>query len=152
MKGIVTSLMQTAVATLPLEATAADAEARLIHQKDEFLPVLDGRFNCLGIVKERDIASIRRHAVNLFDIPVLSICKPAEHHVSPQCSIEQAMDIMQSNDIYHLLVLEGTRFCGVVSIMDVLKTIRSRLRTQEALDIAERVANQLGAGSSTTIQ
>jgi CBS-domain-containing membrane protein len=57
---------------------------------------------------------------------VSDIMTPVVHAVSEEDSVEQVAEVMTSNHIHRVIVLRHGRLAGVISALDVLKTLVAR--------------------------
>lgn len=99
--------------------TAADA-ARAMRDSDiGAVVVLDGETAC-GIVTDRDI-TVRAVAegADPSTVELSSICTKNPSTISPDASLDEALALMRREDIRRLLVVEGDRPVGIVSLGDV---------------------------------
>ena len=111
------------VATIPAEATVADAVAELNRQKVGALVVSpDGR-TIAGIVSERDVV---RHLDglqgSLMTKQVAAIMSAEVKTCSPDDTIESLAKLMTDSRIRHVPVVRDGELCGIVSIGDVVKS------------------------------
>jgi len=105
--------------TLPSDASAVDA-ARAMRDSDiGAVIVLDGD-NACGIVTDRDI-TIRAVAEgeDLGSVKLGSICSKNPTTITPDASIDEALQVMRREDIRRLPVVEGNLPVGIVSLGDV---------------------------------
>ncbi|MDB2516491.1 KpsF/GutQ family sugar-phosphate isomerase [Planktomarina temperata] len=72
----------------------------------------------LGVITDGDL---RRNAENLFDQDPSTIASPSPITVSPTDLIGQAMNKMETNKVYGILVLEGTKPVGLLRMHDLLR-------------------------------
>jgi CBS domain-containing protein len=98
------------------------AAVRLL-QRNEIggLPVVDGSGSLVGFLGERDvIRAVDRNAGAVRDLQVSRFMQPA-----PTCSstdaIQDIMRRMTRERTRHLVVLEGGRIAGIVSVGDIVK-------------------------------
>ncbi len=83
------------------------------------IPVVrDGEL--LGVITDRDI-TIRVTASGLlpYEVTVQDFISPNPVSVSPEDDIDKARDIMADRQIRRLLVTEGNKLVGIVSIGDI---------------------------------
>jgi CBS domain-containing protein len=78
-----------------------------------------------GIVSERDVLLWASNSEKSEESSVRSIMTPVERliSVSPETTVQQAMEQMTTYRIRHLPVLEGERLVGLVSIGDLVKSL-----------------------------
>jgi CBS domain-containing protein len=105
--------------TLPVKAGIIEA-ARLMKTEDiGDVVVLDGDRAC-GIVTDRDL--VVRGLAEGVDIESLSlndICTKDLVSLTPDDTVKDAVQLMRDNAIRRLVILEGTKPVGVVSIGDL---------------------------------
>lgn len=113
------------VVTIPENALLQDAlETMARHTISSLLVIEDGKL--VGIVSERDYirkAVPRRLAP--WDVTVGELMTREVVCVGRSDSIKTCMELMCSNRIRHLPVVEGETVVGLVSITDVLSAFRS---------------------------
>ncbi|HVE99474.1 MAG TPA: CBS domain-containing protein [Mycobacteriales bacterium] len=105
--------------TLDSSATAVEA-ARAMRDSDiGAVIVLDGGTTC-GIVTDRDI-TIRAVAEgdDLSAVNLASICSRNPSTITPDASIDEALQLMRREDVRRLPVVEGDQPVGIVSLGDV---------------------------------
>lgn len=79
-----------------------------------------------GIITERDYArKIVLMARSSKDTPVRDIMTASAMYVRPDQSSEECMALMTENRLRHLLVIEGGKLIGLISIGDLVKDIIS---------------------------
>ncbi len=113
----------TAVVTVTKEATVGDVVADLAHHRVGALVVSPDGSHIQGIVSERDI--VKRLSVlhtELLDEPVSSIMSTEVRVCSPGDDVESIMNLMTTQRIRHVPVVESGRLVGIVSIGDVVKS------------------------------
>ncbi len=123
------------------------------------LPVVDDHDRPVGILTARDV----RFEKNL-DQPVSALMTRKLVTVSPGVSNEDAKELLHRHRIEKLLVVEGDRLVGLITIKDLLQTelhprankdARGRLRVGAAVgpgrDRDERVAALLHAGADVLV-
>ena len=127
------------VATIPVEATVADAVAQLRERNIGALVVTEVRRGrgdgpaIRGIISERDIVRalagwppIRQalqQSVSALMSTDLTTCEPG-------ATVDDLMRTMTDRRIRHIPVLDGDRLTGIVSIGDVVKTRIDELQTE----------------------
>ena len=87
------------------------------------LVVMDGE-RVAGMISERDYARkvILVGKVSK-DTPVRDIMSSNVVHVPPEASVEACMGVMTERRFRHLVVKDGEKLCGVISIGDVVKAV-----------------------------
>jgi CBS domain-containing protein len=111
------------VVTVTRDATVGDVVAELTHHRIGALVVSPDGHRIEGIVSERDI--VKRLSVlntKLLDEPVSSIMSTDVRVTAPTDDVESIMNLMTERRIRHVLVVEGGRLVGIISIGDVVKS------------------------------
>jgi CBS domain-containing protein len=84
--------------------------------------VMDRAGQMLGIVSERDIVlSLAAHGNRTMDMTAAQLMTAEVHVVSPQTSVNEAMQTMTAGRFRHLPVVDHGRLIGLISIGDVVK-------------------------------
>jgi CBS domain-containing protein len=101
-------------------ASARDAAEFMASRQVSALPVVEGA-RLVGIITERDLVQ-RLVAVGLdpATTEVARVMSSTLVMVRPGESYEQALALMKRNHVRHLLVVDGGRLQGVVSMRDLL--------------------------------
>ena len=122
------------VYTVATDATLADAVRRLAEQKIGALLALRGG-EVAGVLSERDVVRcLARHGGAALTLTVSHAMSSPVVTITPQASVDQAMELMTERRFRHLPVVEDGRLVGIVSIGDLVK---------RRIDAAEREAAML---------
>ncbi len=117
------------------DATVLDA-LRLMDAKGVGALVVTQDNRLVGIISERDYArKVILKGRSSKDTPVRVIMTEHVFTVHPDQTLEECMELMSSNSIRHLPVMENDQIVGVISIRDVMSAIIHRQR--EALRQSE---------------
>ena len=107
------------------EATVYEALEKMSEKEIGALVVLDKK-KVVGIISERDYA---RKVILLGKTSKQTLVKEVMTtnlvSVAPDTSVEDAMVLMTGKHVRHLPVFEKTKFVGIISIGDVVKSIIS---------------------------
>jgi CBS domain-containing protein len=107
------------------KATVYEALEKMSENEIGALVVMENK-KVVGIVSERDYArKIILQGKTSKETLVKEIMSSDLVSVSPETSVEDAMVLMTGKHVRHLPVFEKTKFVGVISIGDVLKSIIS---------------------------
>ncbi len=110
-----------AAATVGPDDTAHDAARFLVEKKIGAAVVVGEDGGIVGIVSERDIVrAYAEHEAGLAEQTVGSLMTSPVVTCSPDATIADAAQLMDSHHIRHLPVVDGTRLIGVVSIRDIV--------------------------------
>ena len=137
--------MTEQVISLPPEDNLAMAIEILQHGKFRHLPILDEHQKLVGLLSDRDILSnlpyagkrppsapklFREHlfANNSsntdFLVPLENIMVRKLLNISPQSTISEAADIINSKKISCLPVVdENEKLCGIITVTDIMKVL-----------------------------
>ena len=110
--------------TISPEATVQEALETMVTRRISSLPVTSGA-NLVGIFSERDYirkAVLKRLAP--WDILVKDLMTENVICVSSGNTIRECMDLMCSNRIRHLPVVDGKTLVGMLSISDIIRALR----------------------------
>lgn len=127
----VSDVMSPRIATVSVEATAADAARLMWSEKISCVVVMHGSAT-VGVVSQRDILtrvlSLRkdpRHTslTDVMSTPVLPI--------SPDHSVFTAGRMMDKMHIHRLVVQDGRQVCGIISQTDILQAVEKSLVEEE---------------------
>lgn len=109
------------VITIPPEATIQEAAEILAENYIGAIVVADGAGQIAGILSERDIAvALPRYGAALGDAKVSDIMTSDVLFCTKETSVHQVLDIMVTNGIRHLPVIESDQLKGVISLRDVV--------------------------------
>ncbi len=73
----------------------------------------------VGLVTERDIVACLAAGLDTFATPLGAILRPDPPSVSPCATDRECAALMRARRTRHLLVKDGDRFVGVVSMLDL---------------------------------
>ena len=126
------------VLTIQPEATIGEATAVLAKNHIGAIVVTDAAGAIAGILTERDVAvSLPRYGAALGDMKVSEIMTADVVTCNTETTVKQVLDIMVSNGIRHLPVVESDALKGVVSIRDVVGNWVSAITGDPVEDIDE---------------
>lgn len=129
------------VETIWPERTLADALVRLDERNISSLVVTDHHGHPIGIVSDRDaVRAIVRHGPVALRHPVSALMQSPPPTCWAEDSVTRLMHRMTFDRLRHVLVVEGERLIGIVSVGDLLKS-----RLQDA-DLENRVLRERALG------
>ncbi|CAK0764400.1 CBS domain-containing protein [Azospirillaceae bacterium] len=134
--GSISRLINTSkLVCLPPDATVSDA-AKKMSEKHVNAVMVTYRSNLLGIVTEQDIAfraiacGLPVDGTSLFEIMTSS-----PDTLTPNCSVIEALNMMQENGYRHVPVVSGGNIVGVISVKDIFNDVRKDMEEDlESLD------------------
>jgi CBS domain-containing protein len=110
------------VATIPPDAQVAFAAHKLSAMGIGALVVSPDGARVEGVVSERDLVrGLTRHGARLLELQVADVMSKGGPVCSPGDTIKKVMSDMTRTRNRHVVVLEGNRLYGVVSIGDIVK-------------------------------
>jgi len=146
----VSDIMSTNVATVPADATVAEA-ARVMTVKGISCVVAMHRHEVAGILTEKDLLKrvvalhkdpAQTHVADVMSFPIMS--------VPPTYSVISTTKKMDQMHLHRLVVTDGNKVCGIVTQTDLMRVIRQelgRLESQRRTLTAELVALMERAGN-----
>lgn len=118
---LVSQAMSDVVVTVGPQHTLADAARRMASSKVGAAVVADPDMPGDGIITERDIS----HSVGAGEVPaqerVSAHMSAAVVYADASWSLEKAAETMVANGFRHLVVLDGHRTAGVISMRDIVR-------------------------------
>lgn len=135
-------IMTTRMATLAPDMTLQDAVAILADNHIGGAPVTQGS-KVVGLFSASDLLtyitdlssgppsdSLRSRRTSLGEVTVSELMTRDAKALGPECSVDQAAEFMQRNQIHRVLVMDGSRLLGIVTTTDVAKAVADhRIRT-----------------------
>ena len=138
------------VLTIQPEATIGEATAVLAKNHVGAIVVTDAAGAIAGILSERDGAvSLPRSSATRGDTKVSEIMTADIVTCNTETTVKQVLDIMVSNGIRHLPVVESDAFKGGVSIRDVVGNWVSAITGDPVEDIDECPLNPFEHNQNT---
>jgi tRNA nucleotidyltransferase (CCA-adding enzyme) len=114
---IVRDLMSSPVRTVGLDTPLLELASSLREWGHTGAPVVeDGQL--VGVISRRDIERAQREGRG--DLAVKSCMAHHALSIGPDATLQEALELMQSNNVGRLPVLEGTRIIGILSREDLL--------------------------------
>jgi CBS domain-containing protein len=132
------------VISIPPQASVAEAAEIISRRRIGAVVVCDEGGRLVGILSERDVVrGLPQHGAALMSMPVSSLMTQEVQVVTPACTVDEAMEIMDAGYFRHLPVVDAQqRLVGIVSIRDL---VRHRITVQER-DVESLTAYVMGRG------
>jgi CBS domain-containing protein len=138
------------VLTIAPDATVGDAAAVLAENHIGAIVVTDAAGSMAGILSERDVAvSLPKFGASLGEVKVSEIMTADVVSCDTETTVKQVLDIMVSNGIRHLPVIEGERLKGVVSLRDVVGNWLGAITGDPVSDLDEAPLDPFSFGRNT---
>jgi signal-transduction protein with cAMP-binding, CBS, and nucleotidyltransferase domain len=136
MENAVEAIMSRKIEAIDVSESAEDAARKMRDKKISSLVVLDKTKKGgepLGIVTERDLVyKICAHGSSGKDVRVQEIMSSPIATIDPRSTVEGAADLMLSNKVRHLLVVNVDKTpIGIVAPTDLNKYLRSNIDMDE---------------------
>ncbi len=120
-----------AVATVPGEASIAEALALLAEHRVGALVVSADGASVDGVFSERDVArGLHEQGADLLRAPVSSVMTAQVHTCTPTTRVLDLAKMMTEHRVRHVPVVVDGRLAGLVSIGDVVKARLDELETE----------------------
>jgi acetoin utilization protein AcuB len=131
----VSDLMSRGVVTIGQDATCLEAMELMCHRKVRHLPVLAPDGSLVGLVTDRDLrhrlfssevySKIGRVPVRVLlrETPARSVMSAPVRCIGPSAEVAEAAERMRRDKVGSLLVVEGRRVVGMLTEIDVLRSI-----------------------------
>jgi CBS domain-containing protein len=134
------------VISIDSSATTATVARLLIDEEIGGVPVVDGKGALVGFVSERDIVrTVDSGTKDIREAPVSAVM----HRPPPVCSaddsIQAVMARMTRDRLRHLVVMDGPRITGVISVGDIVKQRLEQVETEAGV-LRDYVAAQRARG------
>ncbi|MDZ7780612.1 MAG: CBS domain-containing protein [Gemmatimonadota bacterium] len=130
------------VVSISPSATTAAAARLLMERGVGGLSVVDSEGNLAGFVSERDIVRlVDRHGKDIRNAPVSEIMRRPAPMCAADDSIRDVMARLTRERLRHLVVMDGTRVAGVISVGDLVKQRLEQLETEAGV-LRDYVAGQ----------
>jgi CBS domain-containing protein len=84
--------------------------------------VMDDSEQVLGIISERDVVrGLTRHGAAVLALSAADLMTVNPTTVTPDTSIDQALEIMDAGYFRHLPVVQSGKLAGIISVRDLVK-------------------------------
>ncbi|MBU0536638.1 MAG: CBS domain-containing protein [Nanoarchaeota archaeon] len=109
---------------MPPTVSAADV-AMFMGVKETGSVLLEDKGEALGIITERDILrKVTAKGKNPTQVKAIDLVSYPLITISPDASIEEALEVMGKNNIRRILVADGSRIVGKVTAGAIAKNMR----------------------------
>jgi CBS domain-containing protein len=134
------------VVTVQARSDIAHAVELMLDHNIGGLPVVDDNEALVGFVAERDLLSaLHLDPATDEGARLEQVMRKPAPVCSPDDSIQEAMGRMTRQRLRHLVVVEGRRIAGVISVGDIVKNRLEQLETETGV-LRDVVAAQRAAG------
>jgi signal-transduction protein with cAMP-binding, CBS, and nucleotidyltransferase domain len=119
-------IMSEQLETINFSNTAQESAIKMSDRNVSSLVVLDDNARAIGIITERDL--VRRvctREVPSSSINVENVISSPVKTVSPETSIDEVADVMVSNKVRHILIVDNNQKpVGIISATDIVAYVR----------------------------
>ena len=122
---LVRDIMTSTVQTLHPDAVISDVEKVFLINKISGAPLVDDKGTAVGFISKSDISRFDSTGDDPFYARAHEIANPKLIATEPSASIAQAAQLMLSEHVHHLVVMDGQDIVGVLSAFDFLKVVAS---------------------------
>ena len=122
---LVRDIMTSTVQTLHPDAVISDVEKVFLINKISGAPLVDDKGTAVGFISKSDISRFDSTGDDPFYARAHEIANPKVIATEPSASIAQAAQLMLSEHVHHLVVMDGQDIVGVLSALDFLKVVAS---------------------------
>ncbi len=131
-KYIVADVMSKVLVDVALETTARDAAEIMVENGVSSLLVKENG-SAVGIVTDRDFTESSASGKNFSELKLKDMMTESIISVDPKVSLQEAIEVIRSNNIRHLLVKSNSGdFIGVISVRDILSTLFEEIKERNA--------------------
>jgi CBS domain-containing protein len=120
---LVRDIMTTTVRTLHRDTVIVDVEEAFHKHEIGGAPIVDDSGKAVGFITKSDISRFDATGEDPFYARAYEVANPKIIATHPSASIEQAAQLMLSEYVHHLLVMEGSTIVGVLSAFDFVKLV-----------------------------
>ncbi len=106
------------------DANMAQVEELINRQKSHSMPVIDASGRCFGIITSKDLVRLKRSPSYRGYSRAWEVCSHNVVNIDVNATVKQAADSMIEHNIHHLMVVDGEAIRGIVTAVDLLKTLR----------------------------
>ncbi len=150
MKNAVSEIMSSELVTIDIKENAQEAAKKMreMHISSLLIADKDKGESPVGIVTERDLVNrVCAEGLNAKEVSVREILSSPVATVEEHATVETAADLMLSNKVRHLLVVDGQsrKPVGIVAPSDLNRYLRANIdmnevsaRILEAIQAEER--------------
>ena len=127
---LVSSMSNRECHTLNETDTIKLASQKLDEKKIGCMPVLDKNKNVIGIISERDLSQFIYAERFNSNLPVSQIMTKELVTCDLNTSVTELMDEMSEKKIRHILIMDGKKLLGIVSIGDVVNHLIDKIKEE----------------------
>jgi len=120
---IVKDIMTPIVCEIPDNKLVCEVEGILVSENISGAPLVNGKGIVVGLISKSDIVHFDFIGGDTYTTPATEISTLNIVIVAPTDSVKSAAQKLIQNDVHRLLVVEGDRMIGMVSVVDIVKLV-----------------------------
>lgn len=117
----ISDIMQKTIIVAHVEDTINEVEQFLTQHNLSFLPIVDDNGRCFGVISNHDLLKFHKDMGNSKVEHAWEICSHSVIEVAADTEITEAVDLLMTNKIHHLVVIRNQKIAGIVSAIDLLR-------------------------------
>ena len=123
------AVSEQSLATLEPGATIVEAARMMAYLRIGALMVVEGE-KLVGIFSERDaLTRVLAKELDPATTTLAQVMTSDPITISPDATVQQALDIMAAKGFRHLPVIEDTRIVAIVSIRDLYRSVKDQMES-----------------------
>lgn len=123
------AVSEQSLATLEPGATVVEAARMMAYLRIGALMVVEGE-KLVGIFSERDaLTRVLAKELDPATTTLAQVMTPDPIVISPDATVQQALDIMAAKGFRHLPVIEEARIVAIVSIRDLYRSVKDQMES-----------------------
>jgi CBS domain-containing protein len=123
------AVSEQSLATLEPGATVVEAARMMAYLRIGALMVVEGE-KLVGIFSERDaLTRVLAKELDPATTVLADVMTRDPITISPNDTVQQALDIMAAKGFRHLPVLDGVRIVAIVSIRDLYRSVKDQMES-----------------------
>lgn len=119
----IATVMQTRVQTIDMDDSVHDAEAFLHSEGLSWAPVVGTNGEPVGVLSADDLMRFHASKRDAIKTPTWQLCTYRPIGVDPKATISSVARLMVERKIHHVVINENGELKGVVSSMDLVRTL-----------------------------
>jgi CBS domain-containing protein len=117
------ALMEPRVRSVGLDDTVAAVQSFMVREGLSWVPVLAADGSAIGVLSAVDLLRFHENKRDAAVVPAWQLCTYKPVIVDPDAPVETVAALMSTHQVHHVVVMRDGQIEGVVSSLDVLKTL-----------------------------
>ena len=119
------ALMERRIRGVGFDDTVAAVQSFMVREGLSWVPVLAAGGAVVGVVSAVDLLRFHEGKRDAAAVPVWQLCTYKPVAVDPDAPVDAVAALMWTHQVHHVVVMRDGRLEGVVSSLDVVKTLAS---------------------------